>query len=51
MNQPVPHESPVSESEAPDVPGLKTWRGVYLFVIGCFVFFVVLLTIFTGAFS
>ena len=40
-----------SETEPPEVPGFRTWRGVYLFVFGWFVLVVVLLTIFTGIFS
>ena len=44
-----PEES--SEVEPPDVPGFRTWRGVYLFVFGWFVLVVVLLTVFTAIFS
>lgn len=51
MNQPVPHEPDLAESEEPNVPGFKSWRGVYLFVMGCFVAVVVLLALFTIAFS
>src|SRR5262249_37908999 len=40
-----------AETEPPDVPGFRTWRGVYLFVFGWFVLVVVLLTVFTGIFS
>ena len=40
-----------AEAEPPDVPGFRTWRGVYLFVFGWFVLVVVLLTVFTGIFS
>ena len=40
-----------AEVEPPDVPGFRTWRGVYLFVLGWFVLVVVLLTVFTGIFS
>ena len=40
-----------SKAEAPDVPGFRSWRGVYLFVLGWFVLVVVLLTLFTGIFS
>ena len=40
-----------SEGEAPDVPGFRTWRGVYLFVFGWFVLVVVLLTVFMEIFS
>ena len=41
----------LSRVEAPDVPGFRTWRGVYLFVLGWFVLVVVLLTLFTRVFS
>ena len=51
MIQPVPHEPPPPESDSPDVPGLRTWRGVYIFVLGSFVAFVVALALFTRAFS
>jgi hypothetical protein len=40
-----------SEAEPPDLPGFRTWRGVYVFVFGCFVLVVILLTLFTGIFS
>ena len=46
---PRPDERP--EAEPPEVPGFHTWRGVYLFVFGCFVLVVVLLTVFTRIFS
>ena len=44
---PSPSNRPESDpnEEVPDVPGLRTWRGVYLAVIGCFVIVVVLLTL------
>lgn len=35
------------EDEGPRLPGFRTWRGVYLLVIGAFVALVVALTIFT----
>jgi hypothetical protein len=41
------HESRATDREAPNVPLFKTWRGVYLFVFGCFVAYVVLLAAFT----
>jgi hypothetical protein len=44
-----PEES--SEAEPPDVPGFRTWRGIYLFVVGWFVLVVLLLTMFTDIFS
>jgi hypothetical protein len=39
------------EIEPPDVPGFRTWRGVYLFVLGWFVLLVVLLTLFTAMYA
>jgi len=44
-----PEES--SEAEPPDVLGFRTWRGIYLFVVGWFVLVVLLLTMFTNIFS
>jgi hypothetical protein len=40
-----------SPDESTGPPGFHTWRGVYWFVIGCFVLYVVLLTVFSRAFS
>jgi hypothetical protein len=42
-------ESP--DDDSPGVPGFRTWRGVYLFVFGCFVAFVIALTIFSRVFA
>ncbi len=39
------------EASSPGLPGFRTWRGVYLFVLGCFVAVVVLLALFTHAYS
>ncbi len=36
-----------SDEEAPGVPGFRAWRGVYWFVLGCFLMMVLALTIFT----
>ena len=38
-------------AEPPEVPGFRTWRGVYLLVFGWFVLVVILLTLFTRLFS
>ncbi len=35
------------EEDGPRLPGVRTWRGVYLLVVGAFVALVVALTIFT----
>ena len=40
-----------ADSESPDVPGFRTWRGLYLFVFGWFVLVLALLTMFTAIFS
>ena len=40
-----------AEAEPPDLPGFRTWGGVYLFVFGWFVLVVVLLAAFTRFFS
>ncbi|MCX6933017.1 MAG: hypothetical protein NTZ29_10075 [Verrucomicrobia bacterium] len=50
---PLPSPSPTSDSanDAPGVPGFRTWRGVYLFVLGVFVFIVIALTFFTRAYA
>jgi len=43
--------SQLAREEGPHLPGLRTWRGVYWFVIGCFVLFVVLLAILSRAYA
>ena len=48
---PAPRPAERPEAEPPDVPGFRTWRGVYLFVFGWFVLVVALLTVFTAIFS
>jgi len=40
-----------SDAESPGLPGFRTWRGVYLFVLGWFVLVVALLAAFTRFFS
>jgi hypothetical protein len=39
------------QDESPGVPGFRTWRGVYLFVLGVFAVVVAALTIFSHAFA
>lgn len=39
------------DEEAPGVPIFRTWRGVYLFVFGCFAAMVLALTLFTHVFA
>lgn len=40
-----------SDNEAPSVPGFRTWRGVYLFVLGAFAAMVAALAVFTRFFA
>jgi len=37
--------------EVTGLPGLRTWRGVYLFVFGCFILWVLLLLALTVSYS
>jgi hypothetical protein len=49
MKPPSPEHS--TADEPPGVPGFRTWRGIYLFVIGCFVLVVILLALFSLYFA
>jgi hypothetical protein len=40
-----------AESETTGLPWLRTWRGVYVLVLGCFVICLGLLAVFTAIFS
>jgi hypothetical protein len=44
-------ETPPDHDAPPGVPGFLTWRGVYLFVFGCFLAVVIALTVFARAFA
>jgi hypothetical protein len=48
---PSPGADERTDSEPPEVPGFRTWRGLYVFVFGWFVLVVILLTAFTVIFS
>ena len=48
--KPSAPEPPTSD-ETPGVPGFRTWRGIYLFVLLFFVVCVVLLTLFSSVFA
>jgi len=51
-NEPMPVDAPSDgEVEMTGVPGLRTWRGVYFFVFGCFILWVMLLLVLTVSFS
>lgn len=39
------------ESTGTRIPGLRTWRGVYVVVIACFLLYVLIMAAFTRAFS
>ena len=40
-----------ARDESTGLPGFRTWRRVYLFVLGCFVLWVVLLAVFSRVFA
>lgn len=47
----MPPNPPPLADDAPGVPGFRTWRGVYLFVLAAFVVVVIALTFFTRAYA
>jgi hypothetical protein len=48
----APAETPPDgKDELTGLPGLRTWRGVYIFVFGCFILWVALLLALTVIFS
>ena len=51
MNPPPVVEPPVPEPEDTGFPGIRTWRGLYFFVFGSFVLWVVLLFALTRIFA
>jgi len=51
MKHPSIVEPPVPEAEPTGLPGIRTWRGVYVFVIGSFILWVALLFALTVIFS
>ncbi len=42
---------PPSDDDKTGLPGLRSWRSVYIFVLGCFVTYIVLLTVFGRYFA
>ena len=52
---PEPHVAPAEpvavDDDVTGLPGLRTWRAVYLFVVAVFVVYVVLLTALSRAFA
>jgi len=51
MTKPPASPPPAPDNEDPDVPGLRTWSGVYRFVLGSFIAYVLLLALFTHWFA
>ncbi len=50
--KPAPVVEPSApENETPGLPGLRTWRGVYVFVLACFVCYLVMLALLSRVFS
>jgi hypothetical protein len=51
-DNPTSVETPADgKDEVTGLPGLRTWRGVYIFVFGCFILWVALLLALTVSFS
>ncbi len=48
---PTPPPAPPPDNDDPAVPGFRSWRGVYLFVLGTFAAIVAGLTLFTWAYA
>ena len=48
---PSPASRESAEEARTGLPGLRTWHAVYLFVLGCFIVWVGLLTLLTRMFS
>jgi len=50
---PSAEENPASAAadEPPGLPGFRTWRGVYAFVLGVFALWIALLALLTEKFS
>ena len=49
--RPTSRRDEIVEAEPPDLPGFRTWRGVYVFVFGWFLLLLLLLTVFTVIFA
>jgi hypothetical protein len=50
-NIPPVEVPPHDQEQLTGLPGLRTWRSVYLFVFGCFVLSVLLLLVLTVIYS
>jgi hypothetical protein len=47
----VMHTPPEPHDETTGLPGLRSWRAVYVFVLGVFVLWIALLTVLTEMYS
>ena len=45
------HNPKPTDDKETGLPGLRSWRAVYLFVLGSFVFWIILLAVLTGMYS
>ena len=43
--------APESDDDTTGLPGFRSWRGVYLLVLGCFILVVIGLTLFSRVFA
>ena len=43
--------TPEPDDDSPGLPGFRTWRGVYLLVLGCFILVVIGLALFSRTFA
>lgn len=51
MTEPTSDRPPADNEEPVPVPGFRSWSGVYLFVIACFVLYLILFAIFTRTYA
>jgi hypothetical protein len=49
MKPPAPE--PAASARNPGVPGFRTWRGIYLFILAVFALVVVMLAVFSRWFA
>jgi len=48
---PSPEKTPAPADDAPGVPGFRSWRAVYIFVLAAFAAVVLALTVFPRLFA
>jgi hypothetical protein len=47
----LPAPEPAASDQHPGVPGFRTWRGIYLFILALFALVVVVLAVFSRWFA